>query len=281
MALVRRRFGLAATVAGAVLAGTAAPRAARAQAAPGKPPAKTTSVPAYRFRILGVFDEQTGEPVQGVEVRDLLSGNSSLTTSTGTVSLIFLPDGGSMIRLRKLGYATQTMFVSIDSMSMTPLTIVMSHAVQLPTVVTNAKAIDPAYSTPSLIGFASRAREGFGRYLLNETIRKQDYKSLSSMLRQLGGMTIVTDTRGLEYASASSASAGSNGLALGAASASDRCRATVYLGSMNIGQPDLSSLPPPTELAGIEWYPHPEEAPPEYSMTTTGCGVLVLWMRAQ
>ncbi|HWH51829.1 MAG TPA: hypothetical protein VN651_09840 [Gemmatimonadaceae bacterium] len=273
------RFLALSAVAVPVLA--TAPDAARAQDAGGKRPAKTVSVPGYRFRVLGAFDEETGAPIEGVEVRDLISGNSALTTSTGTVSLVFVPDGGSMIRLRKIGYATQTMFVSIDSMSRSPVTAVMSHAVQLPTVVSTAKATDPAYSTPNLVGFAERAKEGFGRYLMNETIRKQDYKSLADMLRQLGGMTIVTDQHGLEYASAASGVGGASGLAFGAASPSDRCRATVYLGSMNLGQPDLRSLPQPTELAGIEWYPHIDETPVEYTMTNSGCGVLVLWQRAR
>lgn len=274
-----RAFTLAAS--GALLLGLFAPLAAYAQAGGGKPPVKTMTVPGYRFRVLGVFDEDTGAPIEGVEVRDLVTGNSALTTNTGTVSLVFVPDGGSMIRLRKIGYATQTMFAAIDSMSRSPITAVMSHAVQLPTVVTNAKAVDPAYATPGLTGFAERAKEGFGRYLMNETIRKQDYKSLADMLRQLGGMTIVTDQHGLEYASAASGVGGASGLAFGAASSSDRCHATVYLGSMSLGQPDLRSLPQPTELAGIEWYPHIDETPVEYTMTNSGCGVLVLWQRAR
>ena len=253
---------------------------ARAQSNGGKP-IKTVSIPGYRFRVLGVYDENTGAPIDGVEVRDLLSGNSAMTTSTGTVSLIFVPDGGSMVRLRKLGYATQTLFVSIDSTSRAPVTAVMSHAVVLPTVVSTAKQIDAAYSTPGLQGFSERAQQAMGRYLLNEAIRKQDYKSLEDMLRQLGGMLIVTDQHGSTYAAAASGTGGSDGLAFSSQGGSDHCRATVYLGTMNMGQTDLRSLPQPSELAGIEWYPHIDEIPVEYSMTSSGCGVLVLWLRAK
>ena len=40
-------------------------------------------LPAYRARILGVFDANTGEPIEGAQVSDVLSKASSLTTKTG------------------------------------------------------------------------------------------------------------------------------------------------------------------------------------------------------
>jgi hypothetical protein len=71
-------------------------------------------VAAYRGRLLGVYDGETGNPVEGVRVSDVLSGTSAMTTATGTVSLAFVPDGGGLVRLQRLGYETQTTFVSIS-----------------------------------------------------------------------------------------------------------------------------------------------------------------------
>src|SRR5512142_507923 len=97
--------------------------AARAQRPPtpakADTPARASN--AYRYRILGVFDELTGDPVEDVEVADVLSGNSSLTTKTGTVSLFFLPEGGSLVRLRKVGYAVQTFPVPISPADTAPI----------------------------------------------------------------------------------------------------------------------------------------------------------------
>jgi hypothetical protein len=132
---------------------------ARSQTPPPRAKPDTLARPnAYRFRVLGVFDDQTGDPVEGVEVADMLSGNSSLATRTGTVSLLFLPDGGSLVRLRKIGFESQTFPVSISPADTAPITIVLTRATQLPTVVVN----DSAPGTPRRHCVRSRsvARKG-------------------------------------------------------------------------------------------------------------------------
>src|SRR5436305_11035755 len=68
-------------------------------AAPVRAQQKTDTIPAYRNRILGIFDVLTGQPIEGVLVKDILNKTSSLTTKTGTVGLFFLPDGGAFVSI--------------------------------------------------------------------------------------------------------------------------------------------------------------------------------------
>jgi hypothetical protein len=103
---------------------------------PGKPsyvlaqpePAKaatTAQLPPYRLRLLGVFDRNTGDPVEGAWVIDMTTGTRARTTSTGTVSLAFLAEGGTPVRISRAGYEDLDIAVEISSEHIDPLTLIM------------------------------------------------------------------------------------------------------------------------------------------------------------
>ena len=97
--------------------------AAAAQQATQQP--EQQAIPSYRFRLLGVYDERSGDPIADVKVSDMLSGTFSLTSSTGTVSLMFLPEGGSLVSIKKVGYEPQTLPVPISPSDTLPITLLM------------------------------------------------------------------------------------------------------------------------------------------------------------
>jgi len=88
--------------------------------------AMATKPSTYRNRLLGVYDEETGEPILGVEVADSTSGTFATTTATGTVSLAFLPEGTSTLRIRKQGYAELHWPVVISPKDSLPITLVLA-----------------------------------------------------------------------------------------------------------------------------------------------------------
>jgi hypothetical protein len=86
----------------------------------------SATLPAYRYRVLGVFDTETGDPIAGAVVTDMQTGTHAETTNTGTVTLVFLPEGGSPVRISKPGYQDLTLAVEIGADQTTPITLVMS-----------------------------------------------------------------------------------------------------------------------------------------------------------
>ena len=90
------------------------------------------SGPLYRYRVLGVFDDSTGDPVADAQVVDDASGTMARTTATGTVTLSFLPDGVSSITIRKSGYATQKVDVTISPDDTVPITLLLPKAPPFP-----------------------------------------------------------------------------------------------------------------------------------------------------
>ncbi len=85
------------------------------------------SLPRYRFRVVGVFDGGTGDPLPNVDVIDTLTRTSAKTTGTGTVSLFFVPVGARPLRLHLDGYRDTTLTVTISPADTVPLTLVLSR----------------------------------------------------------------------------------------------------------------------------------------------------------
>jgi hypothetical protein len=237
----------------------------------------TASASRYRFRLLGTFDEESGDPIDGVQVLDIASGTSALTTKSGVVSLFFLPDGASLVRLRKLGFVPVTMNVTISPADTAPVTVVMKRSAQeLPAVVTRDSA--RLYISPGLNGFNERMHAGLGGYFIDEaTLRKLDADPLSTALRRLPGGTMqnghFVSTR---TASSGPVMQGGNGL---------RCTVAVYENGVLLYKPG-TRMPAPDfdriqtdQYAGVEFYAGPATYPAWISPTNNPCGVLLLWTR--
>jgi hypothetical protein len=151
---------------------------ARAQARPDS----AVRLPPYRGRLLGVYDATTGDPIAGVAVTDMLTGLAALTTRTGTVSLAFVRDGGSLVSIKKVGYGPQTMTVPINAQDTVPITVVLERVAELPTVVVKT---DPSvhYLSPALRGFEERRKNAASGYFIDEqTLRKEDGRPLGNVL---------------------------------------------------------------------------------------------------
>ncbi len=83
------------------------------------------ALPAYRYRVLGVYDQDTGDVIPEARVVDVNTGTYANTSPTGTVSLIFLPEGSSLLRITKAGYEDLNLPVDIGPTVATPLTLLM------------------------------------------------------------------------------------------------------------------------------------------------------------
>lgn len=76
-------------------------------------------------RLLGVFDAESGAPIDSVIVTDSITGKSGRTTETGTVRLDFLSQAGGVLTLAKRGYATTIERVSAAPDDTLPLTVLI------------------------------------------------------------------------------------------------------------------------------------------------------------
>jgi hypothetical protein len=99
-----------------------------------RPPVGSTST--IRGRLLGVYDDESGEPIADAVVTDAVTGDHALTTRTGTVSLWFVKTKGSIVQVRKLGYEPWSAVV--DPTEPTPITVTLKRVTTMAPVVTTA-----------------------------------------------------------------------------------------------------------------------------------------------
>ena len=116
-----------------------------------------TQPPPQLGRLLGVFDDATGQPVAGASIIDLASGSSTTTSLTGTATLAWLEPGTSLLQVRKLGYASRMLPVNSSPTDTSSITVVLTPlAPTLPTVVTRARASADTVRALERAGFYER-----------------------------------------------------------------------------------------------------------------------------
>ncbi len=133
------REGLGSYVKGTDVMKRVLPPGALAAADPSAAPADATAtsdialpmqvaerLPLHRLRLVGVYDEESGAPLAGVDVVDVRTGSRTTTTTTGTATLAHLPEGGGTVRLVRAGYRTLELPVAISPADTLPLTLLLA-----------------------------------------------------------------------------------------------------------------------------------------------------------
>jgi hypothetical protein len=269
-----------------LLMGSASP--ARAQVPPVREP--VASLPRPPLRIIGTYDETSGQPLAGVEIVETATGTSVFTSATGNANLgLIVPTGGE-IRLRKIGFEEQTMTVAMAPSDTTPITILMKHVAELPAVVTKGAA--PRYVSPALRGFEERRKIHTSGYFIDDsTLRKEDNRALGNVLTAHVPGAIIKQVSSANFLLKSPRCSGGG-------------QPDVYIDGVAFAHLDdprwplprsrnRSAGPPPDardfpidlnqfqvhDLAGVEFYPDNATMPVQFSRMSAGCGALFLWTR--
>ncbi len=96
-----------------------------------RPPALPSAevlTPSWRLRILGIFDAESGAPLDSVTITEVATGTRTFTSSSGTVSLVFMQDGAGRLAFSKAGFKPDTISVRIAPADTLPITAVLIRA---------------------------------------------------------------------------------------------------------------------------------------------------------
>ena len=258
---------------------------------PTLPPVRdpVASIPRAPLRIIGVYDETSGQPIPAVEISETATGTFVMTSTTGSANLGFIVPKGGEIRIRKIGFEEQTMTISMAPADTQPITIIMKRVAELPAVVTKDAA--PRYLSPTLKSFEERRKNHVSGYFIDETtLRKEDNRALGNVLVAHAPGAIVKQVSSANFL-LKSPRCSSGGMP------------DVYLDGVPLAHLDDPRWPMPSrnrfskappdprefpidlnqfavgDLAGVEFYPDNATMPVQFSRTSAGCGALFLWTR--
>lgn len=219
--------------------------------------------------VSGVVLDPSGNAVADVAVSQVEHGQAVHTVRTGAdgfFELNRLPRGAVDVEFRKIGFKLRTMTIDVQS-GTDPLQLVLAPAVtHLDTMIVLAE-----HHVPSrLVGFYSRAKEGFGTFFDETAINKYGVTEMTKVLTRARGV--------FTHYQRTSFGAGDFVYMMGGAGAP--CPPTFMIDGVRLRPPVLIDREVPlNNVAAVEVYSHPSEVPVELVPNPGSCGVVAIWTK--
>lgn len=231
-----------------------------------------------------VVHDSAGHEIPGAELTMPDLKRSTIANSLGEFRFARLPAGRHALVIRHLGFAALYDTLDIgDGAHIEREFMLSEQATELDSVRINAPA--RKYISPALSEFEERRKAGFGHFITEEELRKNDDHPLINVLvGRIPGIKVfpVNKRLGIEYISTGRKCAA--GPAFNCKGPSE-CPVTLYVDGVlvytaggPIEPPDMRSYDT-RHYAAVEYYAGGATTPARYNATSSGCGVLLLWPR--
>jgi hypothetical protein len=208
-----------------------------------------------------VHDRETGEAL--VSARILIDGQALEVTLSNQARFVVgdLPPGRHRLDIRVIGYKPFSAFIDFRPGQTVQRTFELEFTgEQLPDLEVEARA------SKSLLRFADferRLARGQGHFITRDEIRSRGYMHMGDALRTVRGVRV--DCGAIECIARM-------------ARAGPRCFPAYWLDGQEARSFAVNT--PIADVQGIEVYRGAGEVPAEFTGSTAGCGVVVIWTRA-
>ena len=238
----------------------------------GAPALKAQVAPAQasRGRLLGVYDEVSGEPIEGAQVVDGLTETFALTSNTGTVSLAFLSQaGGTPVEIRKLGYQPKTLIVKTGAADTVPITMTLTRVTELPSVPIVAEG-----NLTTFAGFNYRCSSMRVACIRPVDLAMKPSARLSDFLVRADGIAGRRCPRSTTNCTIEMHSSRGPGKCVPNFFVDGAPWVAMRLGALA----EIEASTVPQDVKGIEVYRSEQPIPPRFNVGN-GCGSVVIWTR--
>lgn len=218
-----------------------------------------TTVMRGASSLAGVVHGLDGKPLQGARIIVRGTGLEALTGSEGRFAIGGLPAGTFSVDAQSIGLEPRIVAVDLSTGTPAFIDVLLNKPVQeLSRVVIVGRA---PKNRPEVEEFLQRKKSGMGHYITAGDIALQHAFAVSDALGTTPGVTVRPSGRF------------GHSIFM-----RDGCPATIYLDGIRMSENwETVDDIPPNQVAGIEIYPGPLEAPPQYP--STRCGVILVWRK--
>ncbi len=153
-----------------------------------------------RAALSGRVTDQTGKPLQGVNMSVEGAASTTNTNADGTYSLRGLPAGTQALVVRHVGYAMQDVTVDLSNVTEHRADVKMMPAPPMLAAVTVEGKRDKGLRD---VGFSTRSKAGLGQYLTEDQIAQRQPMQMTDLFTQMRGIRMdyssgypmITDSR--------------------------------------------------------------------------------------
>jgi len=215
--------------------------------------------------VVAFVTDTAGRPLEGAEVQVVGTSLGGKTDDQGRVALLAVPAGKAVLRLRHLGFAEQTVHISVTPGSLDEGRYkLLPVATNLSDVTIRASELKPQRyaKTGRFDEFYRRRAEGMGTFFTREDIDARAAQKSEDLVRMVPGVRIRYrgSTPYIQFL---------------------RCETVnVYIDGIRShdGFRDFSSLSP-LDIEAMEVYQGMATVPPEFSPEPNDCAAIVVWTR--
>jgi hypothetical protein len=228
--------------------------------------ARPTRAQVQRGAIRGMVSDSSGHPIAGAQIA---IKNTDIRATSARDGRFFLPGvwpGDTEVRAQRVGYAMQSMTVSVGQADTARADFLMVEVNML-----DAVASDAAATSSRMEGFQQRRARGLGSFITRAEIDRRHPDAMSDMLRSVSGVSVRsnTSTGGLPLVLIQRASR---------AISSGTCQIQLYVDGHPYPHGHVDDFPPET-VEGLEIYRGGAQVPAEFRADNSGCGMIALWTR--
>jgi len=210
-----------------------------------------------------VMDSELGEALHGATIRVRPGGSPVTTDSLGRFEITGLRPGEIEVTVQALGFESRSWKLAVQADQVIDRTFSLDFTGEkLPEVVVTARAVK---LVPRYADFERRRERGVGAYLRWDEIKKKNFNTVGEAMRSVRGVRMICNQAEFECHIRMART--------------PNCTPTWFVDGVQVGSFTESTAI--RDVYGLEIYRGPGEVPGEFTGSSAGCGVLVVWTKSK